>query len=175
MIELEKTYLIKYLPEGFENLICKEVLDIYLPISSDHPSLRIRKNATKYEITKKVPVTEGDASVQTENTIPLSPKEYEEIATVLGKRVEKWRYIYTKDTTTFEIDVFKGTLDGLVLVDVEFENVDMKNNFVMPDFCLADVTQELFIAGGMLAGKSYRDVESELNKFGYTKLISNIK
>ena len=40
-----------------------------------------------------------------------------------------------------------------------------KNKFGMPDFCLADVTQEDFIAGGYLAGKGYVDIEKELERF----------
>ena len=41
----------------------------------------------------------------------------------------------------------------------------------MPDFCLADVTQEKFIAGGMICGKSYEDIEKELKRFNYVKLF----
>ena len=60
---------------------------------------------------------------------------------------------------------------GLVLVDVEFDSKGEKDVFVMPEFCLAEVTQESFIAGGMICGKSYDDIESKLSKFGYKKLI----
>jgi len=41
----------------------------------------------------------------------------------------------------------------------------------MPDFCLADVTQEEFLAGGFLAGKKYLDIQSFLDKHGYKKVI----
>lgn len=40
----------------------------------------------------------------------------------------------------------------------------------MPDFCLADITQEDFIAGGMICGKTYADIESEVQRFGYVKI-----
>lgn len=40
----------------------------------------------------------------------------------------------------------------------------------MPEFCLADVTQDAFIAGGMLAGKSFKDIEKDLGKFNYQKI-----
>ena len=43
----------------------------------------------------------------------------------------------------------------------------------MPDFCLADVTQEVFIAGGMLCGKCYKDIEDDLARIGYKKLSVN--
>ena len=52
MIELEKTYLVKKLPEGLKNCEFKEIIDVYIPASSEHPTLRIRKNGDTYEITK---------------------------------------------------------------------------------------------------------------------------
>lgn len=35
---------------------------------------------------------------------------------------------------------------------------------------LAEVTQEEFIAGGMLCGKNYDDISDKLEKFGYSKI-----
>jgi hypothetical protein len=40
----------------------------------------------------------------------------------------------------------------------------------MPGFCLADVAQELFIAGGMLCGKTYTEIEGDLERFSYKRL-----
>lgn len=42
-----------------------------------------------------------------------------------------------------------------------------------PSIALADVAQEEFAAGGVLAGKSYDDLESELSRFSYQKIIFN--
>lgn len=82
----------------------------------------------------------------------------------------KTRYYYERDGISYEIDVFKEDLSGLVLVDVEFPSVEDKASFKMPDFCLAEVTQEDFIAGGMLCGKKYQDIKEKLDNFGYKKL-----
>jgi len=62
-------------------------------------------------------------------------------------------------------------LKGLILVDFEFDKMEEKDSFDMPDFCLVDITQEVFIAGGMLCGKSYEDIEEYLKRFGYIKLF----
>jgi hypothetical protein len=40
----------------------------------------------------------------------------------------------------------------------------------MPDFCLTDITREEFVAGGMLCGKKYEDIDNELKRFGYERL-----
>ena len=175
MIELERTYLAKYLPQGLMDCKSKEIIDIYIPKSSIHPTLRIRKNGSEYEITKKEPVKGNDSSHQREQTIILTESEFMELAQLNGKRVSKIRYCYDHNSRTAEIDVFQGPLKGLVLVDFEFEEIGEKDYFEMPDFCLADVTQEKFIAGGMICGKSYEDIEDDLKRFNYSKLFLNPK
>jgi len=171
MIELEKTYLAKELPSELKNCKSKEIIDIYIPKSSEHPTLRIRKNGNKYEMTKKEPVNEGDASHQKEQTIILKESEFNELAKLDGKKAHKIRYFYEHNGRTAEIDVFQGHLKGLVLVDFEFDSLEEKDGFDMPDFCLADVTHEVFIAGGMICGKSYEDIEDDLKRFNYVKLF----
>lgn len=170
MEELELTYLAKTLPTGLVSAEKKEMLDIYIPTSSDHPTLRIRKNGDKHEITKKQPIVEGDASRQLETTIKLTPAEFADLSQLPGKRIQKTRYLYQENNINYEIDVFRGDLTGLVLVDVEFATVQEKSAFVPPAWCLVEVTQEKFLAGGMLCGKKYSDIEQDLAKFGYQKV-----
>lgn len=170
--EFELTFLAKKLPEGFsKSLPSKEILDIYIPRSIEHPILRIRKNGDSYEITKKQPVSGTDSSHQTENTIPLTKEEFEDLSTLPGKRLRKIRYFYSENRIDYEIDVFKDDLEGLVVVDVEFDSNEQKAEFSAPAWVLADVTQDKFIAGGMLCGRSYDDIEAELQSRNYQKII----
>ncbi|MFH1316816.1 MAG: CYTH domain-containing protein [Candidatus Woesearchaeota archaeon] len=171
MIEHELTYLAKSLPDNLKDCKSKEIIDIYIPKQSDHPTLRIRKNGDKYEMTKKEPVEGGDASHQEEQTIILTESEFNTLSKLDGKKIHKIRYLYNHDGMTAEFDVFQGPLAGLVVIDFEFDKVEDKKSFQMPDFCLAEVTHELWVAGGMICGKSYEDVEQELLRFGYKKLF----
>lgn len=170
MEELELTYLVKELPVDLFSFPSKELVDIYLPEEAGHPILRIRKAGEKYEITKKELIVDGDASRQRETTIPLTTQEYEALQVIAGKRVYKTRYYYQENNILHEIDVFRGDLSGLVLADVEFASVEEKAKFTMPTWCLADVTQESFIAGGMICGKKYTDIAEKLARFNYSKL-----
>ncbi|MFP4400884.1 MAG: CYTH domain-containing protein, partial [Candidatus Woesearchaeota archaeon] len=170
MIELERTFLAKYIPKGLENCKKKEIIDIYIPKSERHPILRIRKSGDIMEITKKCPVEGNDSTKQLEQTIPLSKEEYEELAKTPGKISRRIRHYYEHKGKLAEIDVFLDDLKGLVWVDFEFETEEEKDNFKMPDFCLADVSQEEFIAGGMICGNKYENIESNLKKWGYKKL-----
>jgi CYTH domain-containing protein len=172
MIELEKTYLAKYLPDDLESFRFTEIIDIYFPKSSSHPKIRLRKKGDKYQLTKKQLIDSADASEQQEQTINLTEYEFNELKTHMpGKVVHKLRYYYNHSGLTYEFDIFQGSLSGLVLIEIEFPTSINKSNFQKPDFCLDDVTQELFIAGGMLCGKSYQDIETALKKFNYTKLF----
>jgi CYTH domain-containing protein len=170
MIELEKTYLLRFLPEGVENCKNKEIIDLYFPKNNPHPKLRIRKNGDRYEITKKERLDPNDASKQKEHTINITKEEFEGLSTAQGKKVRKVRYYLPYKGITAEIDIFQDTLFGLCLVDFEFETIQDMESFEMPEFCLAEVTQADFIAGGMLCGKEYSDISDELKKYEYKKV-----
>jgi len=170
MIELERTFLAKYLPANLEKCKSKEVIDIYLPTHSRHPTLRIRKNGEKYEITKKEPLA-NDPTHLVEETTTLKKEEFEELnSSVKGKRLHKIRYYFPYNGLMAEIDVFQGGLKGLVLIDFEFKTKEEKAIFTIPDFCLIEVKHMERLAGGMLCGKTLEDIKDLIDEHNY-KLI----
>ncbi|MCC7004527.1 hypothetical protein IT397_01250 [Candidatus Nomurabacteria bacterium] len=169
-VEFEKTYLIKTMPDGWQSFQNKEIFDIYFPFKEVHPNLRVRKAGDKYDITKKECINGNDSSEQNEHTIKLTSPEFEALKNLEGKKLRKIRYYFDLNGIRGELGVHKDELEGLVLVDFEFKNREEMERFVMPDFCLADVTQEEFVAGGMLCGKKYSDVEDYLLKYGYKRM-----
>lgn len=171
-IELERTFLLKNIPVGLEKCKSIEIIDIYLPKSAKHPILRIRKKGDVFEMTKKYPLVGKDFSEQEEYNISLSKEEFKELSEIEGKRFRKIRYFYPLDGKTAEIDIYLDALRGLAFVDFEFDSRAEKDKFKMPHFCLADVTQEKFVAGGMLAGKKYSDIEPFLKKYNYKKIMA---
>lgn len=145
MIEREKTYLVKFLPENFDSFPHKEMLDIYLPPNSHHPKIRLRKQGDKLYLMKKTLIN-GDMSTQKEEVILLDQEEFDYFSQLEGKRIHKNRYYIPYQDKTIELDVFLDDLAGLVLADVEFTSEEEKEVFQIPDFCLADITKELRIA-----------------------------
>lgn len=170
-IEYELTFLARELPIEIRAVSPVKFRDIYLPDSVEHPHLRIRQKGNSYEITKKMPIRGRDSSEQLEQTIPLEPAEFKALLNVSRKTLEKDRYFVKIDGRAAEVDVFKGDLKGLVLIDFEFGDEKQKAAFQPPDCCLVDVTQEKFVAGGLLAGKTYSDIESDLKKLNYHKIL----
>ena len=169
-VELELTFLAKELPESIKTAKPTRIVDIYIPDTPEHSHLRLRQKGEKYEITKKTPVVEGNASEQIEQTISLTREEFFALSSCSKKRVAKDRYTVEIEGRVAEIDVFIDELKGLVLIDFEFSTVDEKSAFKTPSVVLADVTQEDFIAGGLLAGKTYSDIASELERFNYRRV-----
>lgn len=170
--EIETTYLAASLPNDLASYEHKELIDVYFPAESIHPKLRIRKKGDSYVLTKKTQLQASDASIQSEENVILSKEEFEALRAGHNKEVSKIRYNMAIGSNMAEIDVFTGDLEGLVLVDFEFASVEERDAFVKPDFCGADVTQEDFIAGGMLAGKTLNDITSDLNRLQYVPIKS---
>ncbi len=171
MLELEKTYLLASLPVWLASYPYKDLMDIYIPIESEHPHVRIRKNGDSMVIMKKELNNPNDLSSQEESIIHLTQAEFAALSQVPWKRIHKHRYYVPYQNHTLEVDVFQDDLVGLILMDVEFHDVSTKENFIIPDFCLCEVTQDSWFAWGILCGKTYDDIADKLTSLGYTKLF----
>lgn len=166
-LEFERTFLVRRLPE-LSGVRSKRIVDIYFPEElSVHPRLRLRRTGDRFELTKKTPSSTLDASEHVEVTIQLDAREYEALSSSSARSLEKVRYYLQVGGRPAELDVFAGRLKGLALIDFEFSGRDEMESFVPPEICLADVTQETFIAGGILAGRSLVDISADLSRFDY--------
>jgi adenylate cyclase len=171
-IELEFTYLASALPAEIHSVTPKRLVDVYVPEGVvDHPVLRIRQRGDVLELTKKVPINAGDFSAHYEMTVSLNRPEYDALNTVSKRRIVKDRYKVMIDGFPAEVDVFQDELKGLVLIDFEFSGKQEQETFVVPSICLADVTQEEFLAGGLLSGKKYADIAKKLEKYNYRPIL----
>ncbi len=170
-IELERTYLVKALPDNLDTFPSEIIHDIYVPEQAFHAHLRLRHRGNRYEITKKVPTEGGDSSKMFEHTIPLEKDEFEALAKAPSKEIKKRRYTVEIDGRHAELDVYLDKLAGLVVIDFEFDDEAQMRAFPTPDIALADVTQDETIAAGFLAGKSLADIQPQLEKYGFVPVI----
>ncbi|PCC58515.1 hypothetical protein [Brevibacterium aurantiacum] len=173
-LEIELTFLASSMPVEVDSAQPKRLVDVYFPVDmSTHPRVRLRQKGDSYEFTKKTPAQEGDASQHVEQTVALSTSEFTDLAASSSRRIEKDRYFVEIDGYAAEVDVFRGALEGLVLIDFEFDSHEQLREFVAPGCCGANVTQEDFIAGGLLAGRHYSDIQPELQRLGYEPVAAN--
>ena len=115
-LELELTFLAKEIPEGIKNAIPTRITDVYIPDTAEHSHLRLRKRGNLYEITKKTPVKDGDASEQIEQTIPLTKDEFEALISCSQKRVS-----ITKNYKTCELKII--TIKPLPTLALQYKNI----------------------------------------------------
>ncbi|MEI6053764.1 MAG: hypothetical protein WCQ49_00150 [Candidatus Saccharibacteria bacterium] len=173
-IEFEKVYLAKSLPTGIKEARSSLIRDIRIPQNSSNSHLRLRQKDDTYVITKKYPIIDGDTSSQYEFTIELDKDEFNALASCSDSYFVKRRFYMELAGRPAEVDVYQEKLEGLVVIDFEFDSEDQKNAFVTPDFVLADVTAEEAIVGGFLSGKSFDEIFPLIKKYGYKKLEVNL-
>lgn len=163
MLESEYSFLVKFLPKDLENYPKKEIKQGYY---SDMPSpLRIRESESKYELTKKVPLKEGDASRYDEVNLPIKKEEFERLWPACKKSLTKTRYYYPlENNLKAEIDIYHGKLEGLATVEVEFPSEEVRAKFKSPDWFGVDITQEEWAANSELSELTFDQVKDLIKK-----------
>lgn len=134
-MEIERKYLVRKLPENLEQYNKKKIAQGYL---CTEPVVRIRRSNDDYYMTYK-----GDGlMVREEYNLPLTQEAYEHLCPKIdGLLIAKTRYLIPLDNKlTAELDVFEEDLNGLVIVEVEFNTVEEANAFHAPDWFGEDVT-----------------------------------
>ena len=135
-MEIERKFLVKYLPEGLEKMPFTDIRQSYISIE---PVIRIRKADDEYILTIK---GKGDVSRE-EKEIFISRREYENLRKKVETReVVKRRYFYPlEDGHMAEIDIYEGDLEGFRIVEVEFDSIEEAESFAPPDFFGKDVSR----------------------------------
>lgn len=134
-MEIERKYLVRKLPENLEQYNKKKIAQGYL---CTEPVVRIRRSNNDYYMTYK-----GDGlMVREEYNLPLTQEAFEHLRPKIdGLLIAKTRYLIPLDNKlTAELDVFEEDLNGLVIVEVEFNTVEEANAFHAPDWFGEDVT-----------------------------------
>ena len=130
MIEQERKFLLKYLPQDFK--ISQEIKQGYLMLD-DKNQLRVRIiNETNGFLTYKNSVS-SILKKEFEYEIPIS--DAIELFSLCPYRLEKKRIKTTFEGNTVDIDVYP---DGLQIVEIEFDN-ELTS---LPAYCGKDVSDD---------------------------------
>ena len=126
MIEIERKFLVSNLEECLQHHT-KSITIVQGYLSFDPArTVRIRKTDTKAFLTIKGKSNEtGDTRFEWEKEI----KENEAIQLFdlcLGQTIRKTRYIVPYQSHIFEIDVFSGNHQGLVIAEIELSSSSEK-------------------------------------------------
>lgn len=135
-MEIERKYEINNLPDDLAQYKYKRIEQGYL---CHNPTIRIRKSNDDYILTykSKFGIDKkgiGSAIINNEVELPLTEEAYIELrAKTDGSLIHKTRHIIPlEDGLTAELDVFEEKLEGLVIVEVEFPDEKIADEFIPP-------------------------------------------
>ena len=168
-VERERRYLLQDLPEGLSRA------DHHLQITDNYITgtrLRIRKvrdpktNKWVVKFTQKFAPNENDLSRTMITNLYLNATEAETLSIFEANEIRKNRYYFDFEARRYSIDMFIGDLFGLILAETSFETDAELENFQMPLFALADVSNNETFSGGRLSELTYTDVRNEILRSG---------
>ena len=144
--EIERKYLVKYMPERFYAYEHKELEQAYLSFGGDgETEKRIRLMRSRANVHHLYTEKSDGTLSREENEFEISKKEFDKLSKeVVSKFVRKSRYyIPVSDGTLLaELDVFHGELSGLVTVEVEFDSLAASETFVAPEWFGEEITED---------------------------------
>lgn len=135
-MEIERKFLVKYVPDNISEYVHHEVSQGYIYTS---PVIRIRKSDDRFYLTVK-----SDGFLKREEfEIDITEEAFKDLSLKCeGNIISKTRYkIPLEDGLTAELDVFHGAFEGLMYVEVEFPTEEAANSFIAPDYFGRDVTE----------------------------------
>lgn len=166
-VERERRYLLQEMPAPLTRASPHvQIWDNY--ITNTRLRLRqVRVPATKervWKLTQKFAPSAEDFSRTVITNIYLSEQEYAMLAVFEGNEIRKNRYPFEHEGRKFSIDVFLGALWGLMLAETEFDSDEELDNFALPSFALADVTNDPVFTGARLVELSFEEIRAELQR-----------
>ena len=132
--EIERKFLVKYIPDIKPIEIRPYVFQGYLSIDSD---CEVRISNRRHLTIKK-----GLGLVRDEIIIKLSDEEYKKLLPLtIGLQIEKERrWIPLPDGLVAELDIYLNKNKGIKTVEVEFLSEEQAKTFIPPDWFDREVT-----------------------------------
>lgn len=157
-LEIERKFLVKLpnswdeLSKLFDNMVNVErIVQFYLKPEKSQPSARVRKTIeglsgdTKTYYTYNLKHKTDDDAVHKEEEKKISEEEYNKYVKQCHpdkREVEKTRFVFKYQDQVFELDIFKGHLQGLAILELELDSSDDK--IKLPPFLavIKEVTED---------------------------------
>ena len=152
-MEEERRFLLQELPVDLDIDAFSRIVDHYLPgtrlrlrrIESSDEKVLVYKFGQKYRAARQ-----GAHQTMMTN-IYLDEVEYKTLARLGGAQLVKRRYRYLHARLQYSIDVFEGSLSGLILAEIEGQSSMEIAKLPIPSFAVREVTNDLKFTGGVLA------------------------
>ncbi|MCW5694915.1 MAG: CYTH domain-containing protein [Pseudolabrys sp.] len=136
-LEIERKFLVA--SDGWRDEVAShsDIRQIYLAVN-DRSTVRVRIKDTAAFLTVK---SAAPALTRAEFEYPIPVTDAEALLALrTGRLIQKRRHIVPQGALRWEIDVFAGDLDGLVIAEIELPGEDTA--FVRPAWLGAEVTED---------------------------------
>lgn len=139
-LEIERKFLIKHLPENLSDYECHIMTQGYLNTS---PVVRVRQEDNLYYLTYK-----GSGLLSREEyNLPLNAESFHHLlnkvdGNIISKKRYKIPYSQNNKSYIIELDVFDSPFAPLVIAEVEFDNENEANIFLVPEWFDREVTYD---------------------------------
>lgn len=147
-VEIERKYLVPQAPDWLSECRVDEIEQGYLAIEGAKVEVRLRKAGERTLLTVK----RGQGRRRTEVEIEISAEGFKELWPLTeGRRVRKTRHHVPFEAKEIEVDVYGGSLQGLIIAEVEFGSRQLSESFEPLEWMGAEVTDEPGYANKNLA------------------------
>jgi len=162
-VERERRFLLAQFPSDAIVVRSRRITDNYI----EGTTLRLRQQIyndglTTFKLTQKLP-SRGDGAQQGFITsMYLTADEFQLLARLPARKLSKTRF----SVPPFGIDVFDGSLEGLILAEAEFDSAAAAETLTLPFLVAGEVSEDDRFSGGQLALAARRDIQAWLLDYG---------
>ena len=155
-VEIERKFLLPEAPEWLDDHPPVHIRQGYVAIVPDEVEVRVRETDHGTVLTVK----RGHGEVRREEQIELTSDQFRALWPLTeGARLEKRRYSIPHEDLTVEVDVYEGSLGGLAVAEVEFDDEDDSAEFEPPTWFGRELTGKSEYANESLATRGAPEVE----------------
>ena len=140
-LEVERKFLVWEAPPELERRPSRAILQGYLAIEPDGTEVRLRRQDEYASLTVK----RGGGRTRQELEIELTQAQFDRLWPLTeGRRVEKTRYVIgAGEGLVIELDLYSGTLAGLMAAEIEFADESAADAFEPPAWFGPEVTDDV--------------------------------
>jgi CYTH domain-containing protein len=162
-IERERRFLLTQFPSDANVMRIRRIIDRYI----EGTTLRLREQSEEsgpaiFKLTQKLPTRASGAQQGLITSMYLTKDEFWILAQLSAKKLSKTRY----NVPPFGIDVFEGTLEGLLIAEAEFDSAAAADSLTLPSFISREVSADHHFTGGQLVCASRQDIRTWLLEYG---------